>query len=632
MRVDRAAALAGGLAVLCVTAVVLAAGDVHGVLGDRDPGRVAGWLLGVVRLVADGAGSVTAGALAFAAFVAPGRRDGKLTADAYAALRLAALASPVWLVAALAAVPLAAGDASGQPQSVVWANLAGLVDATDEPKAWLVTAVVVAVVVWGTRVTLTWPTTVTWLALSVLALLPPVVMGHVSGGAWHDVATNAVLWHVPAAAVWVGSLVALRSFLWRGGPDRERVLGRCRRVTAVCLVVVALSGSVAGLALATPSGLLSGFGALLGLKLLVCALVLGSRGRVAGTRWGARWPLAVEVVALGVAMGASAGLAHLVPPRWTSTRPSAQETVLGYELPAGPGFSEIVVGWRFDLVIGLGAVLAALLYLRGVRVLRRRGDAWPAHRVAAWLGGCLVLLLATSSGVGRYAPAMFSAHMVAHMSLNMLAPVLLVLGGPVTLALRALPPGPRAWVVALLHCRWTRIVSHPAFAAVVFVASFYALYFSPLFGEAVGRHWAHVLMNVHFLMTGYVFYWLVIGVDRPPRPLPHLARLGMLFAVMPFHAFFGVILMNGQSVIAEAHYREVALSWLPDLMADQRLGGGIAWATGEIPMLVVVIALMAQWAAADRKEAVRMDRRDDNDEDERLAAYNAMLAELSERR
>ncbi|MFE2750578.1 cytochrome c oxidase assembly protein [Actinosynnema sp. NPDC059335] len=628
MRVDKAAVLAVGAAVSCVTCVVLVAGDVHGVLGDTDPGRVASWLFGVVRFTAEAGAVVAVGALAFAAFVVPAGRARELTADAYAAVRLAAGAATAWAVASAAAVPLSAGDASGQPPAVVWAHLGELVAATEEPKAWLCSAVAASVVAVGARSTLTWPVAVLWFGVGVLGLLPPVVAGHVSVGAWHDLATDAVVWHVPAAAVWVGSVVALRGFLRRpGAANREQVLRRYRRLSAVCLVVLVLSGSVVGLVTAGPGGLWSGYGLLLAVKVTVCGLVPLVR-----RRWEATRPLGAELVVLGVALGASVGLTHLVPPSWLVARPSVQQTVLGYELPDPPSAAGLLLGWRLDLVLGVGALLLATGYLVGVRRLRARGDAWPVGRTAAWVAGCAVVLVVTSSGLGRFAPGTFSLHMVSHMALNMLGPVLLVLGGPITLALRTLPSAPRAWLVALVHCRATRIVAHPAVAAVVFVGSFYLLYFSDLFGEAMRFHWAHQVMNLHFLVSGYVFYWLVIGVDRPPRPLPHLARLGLLFAVMPFHAFFGVILMNTRGVIAETYYRHLALPWVPDLLTDQRLGGGIAWAAGELPMLVVVIALLRQWATADRREATRLDRRLDSGDDDRIAAYNAMLADLAGRR
>jgi putative copper resistance protein D len=113
--------------------------------------------------------------------------------------------------------------------------------------------------------------------------------------------------------------------------------------------------------------------------------------------------------------------------------------------------------------------VAAVGYLLGVRQLRRDTIPWPAHRTACWLGGLLVVMLATGGGLARYAPVLFSAHMIAHMLTAMLAPILLVLGAPITLALRSLPaagdrrfPGPRAWLTAGLHSRIARVVTHLA--------------------------------------------------------------------------------------------------------------------------------------------------------------------------
>ncbi|WP_394619413.1 cytochrome c oxidase assembly protein [Lentzea sp. JNUCC 0626] len=611
---DKAVVLATAISVSCVVAVVLWAGDVHALLGDSDPGRLTSVAFGLVRTLANAAGTVAVGALVFGAFVVPAPpRRAQLTAPAYAAVRTAANAAAVWVVTAGFAVVLSTADATGQPLSVVVRHLPGLVGATEEPKAWLITVVAAGVVAAGARATLTWTTSVLWTLPALAGVLAPVITGHVANGAWHDVATNAMVWHIPAAAVWIGALVALRR---RVGD--EVVLRRYRVLSNWCIGVLVLSGSVVGVVLAGPD-LGSGYVVLLLLKVAVCAVIPLVRAR-----WGTRRPLGVELVAVGLALGASTGLAHLVPPAWSVVRPSPQETLIGYELPVAPSFTEIVLGWRLDLVVGLGALVLAVLYVVAVR----RVQSWPVGRTVSWLLGCSVLLVVTSSGVGRYAAGTFSTHMVAHMALNMLGPVLLVLGGPITLALRVLPPGPRVWIKALVHCRVARFVAHPAVAAITFVGSFYLLYFSGLFGAAMPLHWAHQLMNVHFVLTGYVFFWLVIGVDPAPRSLPHLARLGLLFSVMPFHAFFGVILMNKQTVIASNFYRSLDLVWVPDLLTDQRLGGGIAWATGEIPMLVVVLALMRQWAVADRHEA----RRFDHAADDRLSAYNAMLAELSERK
>jgi cytochrome c oxidase assembly factor CtaG len=271
-----------------------------------------------------------------------------------------------------------------------------------------------------------------------------------------------------------------------------------------------------------------------------------------------------------------------------------------------------------------------------VRRLRKRGDKWPVGRTVAWVLGCLTVLFATSSGIGRYAPAMFSVHMGAHMLLSMLAPILLVLGGPVTLALRALPTsgkdgptGPRDWILAFVQSPVAKVLTNPFVALFLFVGSFYGLYFSGLFDSALPNHWAHLAMNAHFILVGYVFYWPVIGIDPAPNRLPPLGRLGLLFASIPFHAFFGITLMSSQTVIGDNFYRSLGLPWVTSQLEDQRLGGGIAWAAGELPLLVVMVALLVQWARSDTRDARRSDRRADGDGDADLAAYNAMLKKMS---
>jgi cytochrome c oxidase assembly factor CtaG len=356
---------------------------------------------------------------------------------------------------------------------------------------------------------------------------------------------------------------------------------------------------------------------------------------------GARGPLVrlalVEAVLFGLTFGIAVGLGRTPPPP-PGRQPTPVEVEIGYDLAGPPTAARILFDWRFDLILGTAAIVLALVYLAGWWRLRRRGDAWPVGRTVAWLLGCTTLLITTSSGLGRYMPAMFSAHMVAHMLLSMLVPILLVLGAPVTMALRALPaagkgqpPGPREWLLAALHSRVSRVLTHPIVALTLFVAGFYGLYFGGIFEAAAGDHAAHVLMNIHFLISGYLFYWVVIGVDPTPRRIPQLAKLAIVFASLPLHAFFGVVLMGMNTVLAEGFYRSLHLSWHNDLLADQKLGGSIAWAAGEIPLVLVLLALLIQWRRSDQRDAKRLDRAAERDHDADLTAYNAMLAEMARR-
>ncbi|GAA3524963.1 cytochrome c oxidase assembly protein [Amycolatopsis ultiminotia] len=625
------AAVVAGLALLL--AVVATAGAVYTPLGTADPGALVTFGFAVVRFAAVAAGAGGVGGLAFAAFVAPGRRDGKLSADSFAAARFAAGCGACWLAAAIAAVPFSAAVAAGLPLGTVLRPepLLSTIGAAEEPKAWLCVVVVAAIVTALAWPTMAWRTVVLALVLGVLGLLAPAMVGHASVGAGHDFATDALFWHVPAASIWLGALLAFLGYLRRTRRPDELVVRRYHRLSWICFVVVLSSGAVGGLVAARPDGLLSRYGLLLAVEVVL----LGAAGTVLAAARGSspRRVAVVEVLLLMLATGGSVALTVLVPPSFANHPATVQETILGYRLDTPPSWQRLLFEWRPDLVLGPVAVLACVLYLLGVRRLRRRGDAWPVGRAIAWLLGWLLVLAATSSGLAEYSPGTFSLHMVTHMALNMFAPVLLVLGGPVTLALRVLParsgvPGAREWIVALLHAPVTRFLAHPAVAAILFAGSFYALYFSDLFGEAMLFHWSHELMRVHFLATGYLFAWVVVGTDRTPRRIPHLARLGVLFAVMPFHAFFGVIVMSKQTVLAATYYHYLALPWAGDLLADQRLGGGIAWASGEIPLVVIVVALLVQWSRDDERRARRSDRSGEAEFD----AYNAMLAQLAERR
>jgi cytochrome c oxidase assembly factor CtaG len=365
-------------------------------------------------------------------------------------------------------------------------------------------------------------------------------------------------------------------------------------------------------------------------------------GRYADARRGALATLtAVELGLMSVAIALGVGLGRTPPPVGTPYT-SAAESLLGGPVPPAPSVGRLL--WSFTpsgigiLVVGLGAAL----YVAGVVALRRRGVGWPVGRTIAWLLGLVMVGYATFGGLGTYSHAMFSAHMASHMVLSMVAPMLLVLGGPVTLALKALPggdlsedgvrgQGPRQWLAGALRSRPARVLTNPLLAAALFVGSLYAVYFTGLFQWLMESHLGHAFMEVHFLLVGFLFFEVLVGTAPLPSRPGHLGRLLMLLVAMPFHAFFAVALMSSTTVVAESYYQLLDRGWATDLLADQYLGGSMTWALGEVPMVAVMIVLLAQWHRADTKTAKRHDARAARDNDADLAAYNAMLARIAEK-
>jgi cytochrome c oxidase assembly factor CtaG/putative copper export protein len=619
--------------------------------GLPNPGPVTTYGLPFVRAAGEIAAVLAVGSFLFAAFLVPPQSNGVLDAGGYRALRLGTAASAVWTVCAALLVPLTVSDVSGQPLRdhlnpvSIW-SAASLVDTAS---AWRWTAFLAAAVTLVGLPVLRWSWTPILLAGALVTLMPLGLTGHSSAGGAHDLATNSLLIHLGAGALWAGGLLALLAHAMRAGEHADVAARRFSALALCCFVVMAASGVVNALVrIKLPDLVRTDYGWLIiGKVVALCLLgVIGWRQRRSGVASlradpGARKPLIrlalAEAALFGATFGIAVGLGRTPPPP-LPYEPSPVEVAVGYGFAGPPTLARVLFDWRFDLIFGTAAIVMAVVYLAGVRRLRRRGDAWPIGRTAAWLLGCAALLFATSSGLGRYMPAMFSMHMVAHMLLSMLVPILFVLGAPMTLALRALPtagrgepPGPREWLLAALHSRVSRFLTHPIVATVVFVAGFYGLYFGGIFDAAVSNHAAHVLMNVHFLLSGYLFYWVVIGIDPTPRQIPQLGKVAMVFASLPLHAFFGVVLMGMQTVLGETFYRSLQLSWHNDLLGDQRLGGGIAWAAGEVPLVVVMIALLIQWRRSDQRTAKRLDRAADRDDDAELAAYNAMLAELARR-
>ncbi len=646
-----------GVAVLagCTAAGIgaLSLADALTATGLPNPGPATTLGLPFVRAAGEIAAVLAVGSFLFAAFLVPPQSSGVLDADGYRALRLGTVASGVWAVCAALLVPLTISDVSGRPlvdhlnPVRIW-SVAGLVTTAS---AWRWTAVLAALVTLASLSVLRWSWTPLLLAGSLVTLIPLGLTGHSSAGGSHDLATNSLLIHLVAAGLWAGGLLALLAHALRNGEHTALAARRFSAIALWCWVAMVLSGLVNAAVRILPSELLTtGYGRLVVAKFIaLCVLgVIGWRQRrsaVARLQADPSNPKArsvllrlalIEAAVFGLTFGVAVGLGRTAPPPPPIRLPSIPEAEIGYNFDGPPTLARILFDWRFDLIFGTAAIVFAALYVAAVLRLRRRGDSWPPGRTLAWLLGCLALLFVTSSGVGRYMPAMFSMHMVAHMGLSMLVPILLVLGAPVSLALRALPaagrndpPGMREWLLAALHSRLSRFFTNPVVATVLFVAGFYGLYLSSLFDTAVGSHAGHLAMNVHFLLSGYLFYWIVIGVDPTPRPIPPLAKVGVVFASLPLHAFFGVVLMGTRRVLGADYYRSLGLSWHTDLLGDQQLGGGIAWAAGELPLVIVMLALLVQWARSDRRTARRLDRAAERDDDAELAAYNAMLAELA---
>lgn len=612
-------------------------------LGDAGP--VVRWGMVLVGVVHDLMAALTIGLLFVAAFLVP---EGRTTSRRATAARAATVTSALWCLSAAVTILLTFAELAGTAPSTpgflpeLFANLWRL----ELLRLLLIETILIALLVpltmWArTKASLAWAT-----VLSLAALVPLAFTGHSAGTYGHDTAVNSLALHLVGITLWVGGLLAIALLLPTLGSALPVTVQRFSTVATWCFALVGISGVLfSTISVQTFAGLSTAYGVILQLKvgLLLLLGVAGylQRRRVlaAGVDSPARFArlAAGEVVIMGLAVALGVVLSRTAPPVPESEPADSATNLTGYPMPEPWSWGQMLTMWRIEWLFTFVALTAVGLYLWAMLRLRRRGDSWPWWRFLLWVLGWAAFVYATSGAPGVYGRVMFSLHMVGHMILMMGVPILLVPAQAITLALRALPArrdrtmGPREVLLAVVHSRWAGFVVNPLVAGIMFFGSLVAFYWSGLLPWALTSHVGHIFMVVHFSLTGYAFVWSLIGRDPgPPKWAPAL-RVMVLLATLAAHAFFGLALMQGAWLLAPEFFKAVQVPWVDDLLADQQLGGTIAWGIGELPTVILMILVALDWMRRDSRDAARSDRKADRDDDAELAAYNARLAALAAR-
>ncbi|MBT2594021.1 cytochrome c oxidase assembly protein [Arthrobacter sp. ISL-72] len=661
-----------GLAAALLFSGAAAARDVS------DPGALIRWGLPISKAVHNVSLATVIGGLIFAVAILPRTAHGSRTKDAEApehpaftrALAVAAAAGAAWTLSAIAVLVLTYSDVAGQSLSgdaEFTRALVYFMTDIETGRAWLAVTIVAAVVttaLFGVRSLSGLALT---LVLSLVGMVPIALIGHSSSSSDHEGAINSLALHLVGVSAWVGGIImlAVLSGILTGSKAAsqagtkaditEPTLRRFSSLAGFAFVLVFASGVInASIRVTSWHDL---FGSAYGQMLLakaVATLMLGAIGlmhrqwvipqlnRKGATLSSRRvlWQLVIaELLIMGATSGIAVALGRSAPPQPTTFAPDASPAFIlsGYELPPELTPERWLTEWRLDWLWIAVAAFGMVSYFLGVAKVRRRGDKWSWFRTINWVIGLLVLTYITSGPPAVYGRVLFSAHMVDHMALTMVAPIFLVLGAPVTLALRALPAradgsrGVREWLLLFVHSRFSQLVTHPLFAAANFAGSIVLFYYSDAFGFAMRDHVGHELMNLHFALTGYIFVLSMIGTDPLPLRAPYPMRLVLLLATMGFHAFFGVAIMGGTGLLAADYFGNLGRAWGPSALLDQQMGGAVAWGVGEVPTLLVAIGVAIMWSQSDARESKRTDRAADRNNDADLNAYNDMFAKLAER-
>ena len=303
-----------------------------------------------------------------------------------------------------------------------------------------------------------------------------------------------------------------------------------------------------------------------------------------------------------------------------------------------------VTTWTSALVVDVLAVLAVAGYLIALfRRARTPESRWPLRATASWLAGVAVLLLSVHSSIEVYGHALLWVHMIQHLLLIMVVPVLLIWGQPLRLA---------GWAPGGRLARW---LTFPVFTVGFYTAVLVITHLTGFPDVMATQPGVHHLEQVLYLVSGYLLFWPLAGAEASPWPIPHIVRFALLAVAMGADTLVGVALMLTGRPLAPS----TALmrpGWGPSLLEDQNWAGAIMWVAGDSLMMLLMLAVIAQWSATgsrarlgDWLESARRQSlakigsasgedvhtvgasADVDDDEAARQAYNRMLAELHRR-
>lgn len=273
------------------------------------------------------------------------------------------------------------------------------------------------------------------------------------------------------------------------------------------------------------------------------------------------------------------------------------------------GVQAALSGWQVDAAPTIGVGAAAFVYLAAWRTVRRdRGFRWPLRYPAAFGIGLMIILVAADGPPDDLARSSFSAHMVQHILIQLVAAPALLLGAPITLLLRAdLSWLPRRPLARALRSRPARAVSHPLVAFTAFAAVLVGSHLTPVYELALQHDWVHQLEHAGYLLTALLFWWPVIETGANAHRLSHPIRLLYLFLIMPVMAFLGVAITSSQRVLYP-YYLSHPPPWGATPLGDQHVAGVLMWESGILAVTPALALVLIAWLNQDARDQAKRDR------------------------
>lgn len=639
-----AAALLVAAAALAVSLAFSGAADPRQAL---DPGAFVRWALPAATTLHHLMLAVVVGCLVLAATILPqhtqrsaaAASDTGGTSRQHAAftrvMTVASVASAFWALSALAVLVLTYSDLVGKPLSTSDEFASQLVYyATDliVGQAWLAVTIIAFVVSTLTFAVRSIPAVGLTALLSLTAVIPISLIGHAAGSDDHYAGVGALALHWVGVLVWVGGVAALAAVspvLARTNAGGEgdtgthsglpkMILERFSALAGVAFFLVLVSGVINSvLRLGSWEGLFSPYGQLILVK-TAATLILGAIG-FAHRQWAisragqgtnsparAAWRLiTVEVLIMSGVVGVAVALSRTPPPVPLETEPALTpaEILTGYPLPAELTWMRWFTQWRWDWLWVAAVVIAAVVYLHGLRRMRAQNQRWSRRRTVSWMAGLVLLLYVTCSAPTIYGMVLFSVQTASLLALALLIPWLLVLGAPLQLAALTVlrredgSRGVREWIEA--PGRSARYLASPVLSGTALVIATAVFYYTQVFGLAL-EYWAvHQAANACFLVIGFWFISTLLGTGVH-RLAPCRVRTGTAAVVAAVFLIWSLVLAGGVQILQADWFGNMGRTWGTSLAVDQQLAGISVLLAGFLPAAIIMATLMLRTQPQDR--------------------------------
>jgi len=277
-------------------------------------------------------------------------------------------------------------------------------------------------------------------------------------------------------------------------------------------------------------------------------------------------------------------------------------------LPPDAHPATILTSWSVNPLTIVSLVAAAWLYGMGLRRAAHAGTAHPRRSAVAFYAGLAVVALAVASPIDAYAEASFSVHMVQHLLLTLLAPPLLALGAPITLALRTIRPATAKLLSRLLRSQVAVVLGSPVVGWVLFVGVGFVIHLTPLFDLALRSPAIHAVEHAVWLGAALAYWWPIVGRDPTPHPVGYPVRLLSLFLAMPVMSFLALAIYSARAPFYDG-YASLPAPWGPAALADQRGAATMMWLVGNLALVVAMLIVAAAWKGDEDARQHRLEAR-----------------------